>query len=433
MPTTAASQDPAKAETFARANDDFAAPNGNAPMHTHTQSTLAPTSEYVRYLLLALPARYIPRGIFGTLFETEPYGKAAKAITAPGRWLQNKFPRTTPKNKEAFAYNAIMGVGSLALSASYSHTVYNDIKNIFAEAVALETGKSPNDISRKDLYESDNRIVQKTMDNFWKRSAKRIATDLLFFPAALMRSTGLGDLMVGVKAGQAFGETWKRKTTMFEDLITFINNKINPRNGLGQAINVGEVFDLYQHYTEAFNPEKMFTNVLERGTGEGARWAQSQPIFERMTQLMNLTYAYKHSSKIDPETGRAVQQADFALPKFVYLLGHDLIDVNQPEKTMATIEIANRYGIPAVKEMQKMVAGGASLSQVSERFPTPHIAQQEKQKANGKNGVLPKGSTMQLSALPETTTDAPSTTIDATSAALQSALAPASAALPAHA
>jgi hypothetical protein len=39
----------------------------SAPMHTQTQSTLSPTSEYVRYLLLFLPARYIPRGIFGTL------------------------------------------------------------------------------------------------------------------------------------------------------------------------------------------------------------------------------------------------------------------------------------------------------------------------------------------------------------------------------
>jgi hypothetical protein len=408
--------EPANAATPARAPNMFVA-SAQTPLHTQTQSTLAPTSEYVRYLLLALPARYVPRGIFGTLFETEPFGKLAKSITAPGRWLQNKFPKTTAKNKEALAYNAIMGIGSLALSASYSRTVYDDIKNIFSEAVAMETGKSPSDITGKDLSQSDNRIVQKTMENFWKRSFKRVATDILFLPAALMRSTGLGDLMVGTKAAQAFSETWKRKTTMFEDLITFINNKINPRNGLGQTINVGEIFDLYQHYSEAFNPPAMFTNVLERGTGEGTRWAQSQPIFERMTELMNLTYAYKHRSEIDPTTGHAVAQADFALPKFIYLLGHDLIDVNQPEKTLTTIEIANRYGIPAVKEMHSMLAASGSLAQVNERFPTPHAVADKKQKQSSKNGVIPKGSTLQLNALPEAAA-APMTTIDASSTSL---------------
>ena len=430
--STTSPNEPAKAEDSARAPNYFAA-NSQTPIHTKTQSTLAPTSEYVRYLLLFLPARYIPRGIFGTMFEKKPFGEFAKTLATPGEWLQKKFPHTTRENKEALAYNALMGVGSLALSASYSRTVYKDIKNIFAEAVAMETGKSPSDINQIDLKKSDNRIVQKTMDNFWKRSIKRVATDLFFIPAAMMRSTGLGDIMVGVKAGQAFGETWKRKTTMFEDLITFINNKINPRNGLGQAINVGEIFDLYQHYNEAFNPNKMFTNVLERGSGEGARWAQGQPIFERITQLMNLTYAYKHSSIIDPKTGHAIHQADFALPKFIYLLGHDLIDVNQPEKTMATIEIANRFGIPAVKEMQTMLKAGATLADVTERFPTPHITGTETTKPSSKNGVIPKGSTMQLDALPEGASATPTTTIDANSALTPSPLVQQASSLSAHA
>ena len=376
------------------------------PLHTKTESTLAPTSEYVRYLLLALPARYIPRGIFGTLFEEKPFGRAAEWLTKPGEWLQKKFPTSSKENKEALAYNTIMGVGSLALTASYSWTVYNDVKHIFAEAVAEETGKPADKITFADLKRSDNRIVQKTIDNFWKRTARRALTDLLFFPAAALRSTGLGDLMVGVKAGQALGETWKRKTTMFEDLVTFINNKINPRNGLGQAISVGEIFDLYQHYSQAYNPEKAFTNVIERGNGEGARWAQSQQIFLRMTELMNLTYAYKHSSLIDPNTGHAIHQAEFALPKFIYLLGHDLIDINKPEQTLATIEIANRFGIGAVKEMQAMLTQGSTLEQVTKRFPIPTpkpIAKKESEK----NGVIAKGSTMQLDVA-----EAPATQID---------------------
>ncbi len=387
------------------------------PMHTHTQSTLAPTSEYVRYLLLALPARYIPRGIFGTIFEKDPYKKSAlaKTLTKPGRWLQEKFQHSTPENKEALAYNAIMGVGSLALTASYSWTVYKDIKNIFSEAVAEETGKPVEKVTWQDLQRSDNRMVQRTMSNFWARTGRRLFTDLLFFPAAALRSTGLGDLMIGVKAGQAFGETWKRKTTMFEDLVTFVNNKINPRNGLGQAINVGEVFDLYQHYTETFAPNRMFTNVLERGTGEGALWAGSQPIFQRLTELMNDTYAYKHSSLLDPTTGHAIRQADFTLPKFIYLLGHDLIDVNQPKKTLTTIEIANRYGISAVKEMNSMLRAGATLEHVVARYPVtlPEATKNAIDHAV-KNGVIAKGSTMQIDGVDS---PAPATTIDANSIA----------------
>lgn len=387
-----------------------------SPLHTHTQSTLAPTSEWVRYLLLALPARYVPRGIVGMLYETEHHegNMLGRGLAKLSAWFQKATGVKTiaeAKSKEALAYNAIMGIGSFALTASYARTVYGDIKNIFSEAVAEETGKPVSEIGWADLKQSDNRIVQKTINNFWHRSARRFATDLLFFPAAAARSTGAGDLGVGLKALQAFGETWKRKTTMFEDLITFVNNKINPRNGLGQAISVGEVFDLYQHYAQEYNPGAAFNNVLERSAGEGARWAQSQPIFERMTELMNLTYAYKHRSVIDESTGQAIRQADFALPKFIYLLGHDLIDVNQPALTLARIEVANRYGIGAIKEMQTMLASGANLAQVAERFPiAPHAPLPKKEPANEKNGVIAKGSTVQLDraedALPANSIDA---------------------------
>lgn len=404
---------PANAPAPAAATSAYAAKQ-SLPLHTQTQSTLAPTSEYVRYLLLALPARYVPRGMIGTLFETKHFDGNAlgRGLAKTATWFQSKFPKTHPDHAYGLAYNAIMGVGSLALTASYSHTVYKDVRNIFAEAVAMETGKDPATITWADLKASDNRIVQKTVDNFWKRTGKRLVTDALFFPAAAARSAPLGDLMVGMKAAQAFTETWKRKTTMFEDMVTFINNKINPRNGLGQAIGVGEVFDLYQHYSEAFNPQQMFTNVLEHGGGEGHRWAESQPIFARMTELMNLTYAYKHKSVIDPHTGREVAQADFGLPKFTYLLGHDLIDIAQPKKTLVTIEIANRFGIQAVKEMQTMLRSGASLEQVTQRFPVELRPATALPPQPTKNGVIAKGSTMQLD-VADTLPDAPTTTVDA--------------------
>ena len=312
------------------------------------------------------------------------------------------------------------------LTYSYSRVVYRDIKNLFSETVADEFGKPLDAVTNADIHHSQNRIVQRTLSNYSHKKWRRYATDLLFFPAAWMRMEGLVDAVLGLKGVQLFAETWKRKTTMFEDLVTFVNNKINPRNGLGQAISVGEIFDLYQHYEQEYNPSKAFTNVLERSGGEGARWAQSQPIFTRLTELMNLTYAYKHSSVLDPRTGHAIEQAHFALPKLIYLLGHDLIDVNQPAQTLATIEIANRYGIAAVKEMQTMLHQGDSLEMVTQRFPvTAHVTIPASAAIDPgkKNGVIAKGSTVQLdeaeSAAP------PQTMVEAGSVATQPMLEPA--------
>lgn len=373
------------------------------------RSTLSPTSEFMRYFTAGWMVRYIFRGGSGLVFDEKAVAsglraKILNAFSGPGRKFLGRLntgkaeaEMIKMKELDAVGYSASLGLGSMLLTTSYASNVYADIKTVFSESVGEEFGKPASEITFSDIRRSDNRIVKKTIENFWEKLASRLATDLLFFPAAMLRHDAAGDIMLGVKGMQLFADTWKRKTTMFEDLVTFINNKINPRNGLGQPISVGEIFDLYQHYEQAYNPSKSFTNVLEHGTGEGARWAQSQPIFTRLTELMNLTYAYKHSSLIDPTTGHAVHQADFALPKFIYLLGHDLIDVNAPAQTLATIEIANRYGIPAVKEMQSMLARGEKLDAIETRFPVePHINKIEAVDPGKKNGVIAKGSTVQL-------------------------------------
>lgn len=388
--------------------------NSPAPSHIQTESTLAPTSEFVRYFLLAYPSRYLFRGLFGGLFggmENMPKSgflkKTLSWLDKPGQWLhQHTNPGIPREAKYAMAYNAALGVGSMALTLSYASMVKRDIRNLFAESVADETGKAPQDITFQDIDASSNKIVRATVENYRTRTWSRLLTDFLFFPAALTRQMWLGDLMLGTKGIQLFADTWKRTPTMFEDLVTFINNKINPRNGLGQAIGVGEVFDLYQHYTEKFHPQEMFTNVLERGTGEGALWAKSQPIFQRITQLMNLTYAYKHTTVIDPETGHAVHQADFTLPKFIYLLGHDMINVTNPERTLTLIEIANQHGMQAVKQAAAQFEQGVTPATIQKTYQVKLPTPEQKPLEAEKNGVIAKGSTMQLDAAPASTIDA---------------------------
>ncbi|MFZ4125615.1 MAG: hypothetical protein ACOYJ2_06045, partial [Rickettsiales bacterium] len=87
---------------------------------------------------------------------------------------------------------------------------------------------------------------------------------------------------------------------------------------------------------------------------------------------MNLTYAYKHQTMLDTQ-GNVVPQANFPLPKLIYLLGHDLIDTRNPETTLAYIEIANRHGMEAVKEMQTGLAQGKTLEQFLEKYPIPTL------------------------------------------------------------
>lgn len=394
-------------------DDDFPSSSGSSrPLHTQTQQTLSPTSEFMRYILAALPSRYVLRGFFKTIFDTsETTGRVrsgiANALRAPGVAIEKLFfgkgPRDAASIKnnmqglEAGSYGASLGFGSMALTYSYSRIVERDIKNLFAETVGDELGKPADTVSFQDIQTSENKIIQRTLENFRQKKWSRYATDLLFFPAGWMHKEGLVDVALGIKGVQLFMDTWKRKTTMFEDLVTFVNNKINPRNGLGQPITQGELFDLYQHYADTFHSVKMFTNVLERGTGEGKVWAGSQPIFQRMTELMNETYAYKHRTEIDPTTGHTIHKADFTLPKFIMLLGNDFIDPAKPTETLALIEVANRYGSTAAKQVGTALRNGATLEAALESYPVTLPSLQESAvPESGKNGVIAKGSTLQL-------------------------------------
>lgn len=378
--------------------------------HTHTESTLAPTSEFVRYLLLALPARYLFRSVIEGTFAKEVGAKFAGFRDRVVDTFIKPKPNETTAQKgsrreymSGLAYDYALGASSLFLTFSYSSTVYRDIKNMFCEAVGLELGKPADQVSFGDISRSENKIVRKTVENFKWKCVERFGADLLFFVRPLIRKftplkeLPVGDMMIGVKAAQALGDTWKRKTTMFEDLVTFVNNKINPRNGLGQTIGVGEVFDLYQHYADGFMPDKMFRNVLERGTGEGMVWAKSQPVFQRIADLMNDTYTYKHHTVIDPETGHSKHLADFTLPTFIHLLGNDLIDPYAPERTLAYIELANAKGIDAVKQAQASFASGMQPADVLAQHGITAAPSQQAKLEAGPNGVIPKGSTAQLS------------------------------------
>jgi hypothetical protein len=421
--------------------------NDYKPMHASTESTLAPTSEFARYFLLALPARYVFRGLLGSAFNkhapewmktpvnkfldwasvnrTEKHitevinknplqgyragmnedqintllnearnaplkqglDKALKRISGDelgantlayayknkgGREITttsiNKIRDAAREHYGKVGYGLALGIGSSILTASYANMVYNDLKNVFGEAVAYELDKDPHSISFADIQSSKNVIVKQSVDNFWSRTATRALSDIPFFASWKFPNLEIADFMIGVKAALLFGESWRRKTTMFEDIVALVNSKINTRNGLGQPISEGEIFDLFQHYGESIHSPKVFNTIIERNSNDSLVWAKGHKVFSRITELMNQTYAYKHNSLTD-SNGNLVIQADFALPKFIYLLGHNLIDPSDPEHTLAYVETANSYGMQAVKDVQSMFAHGASVQDVISKYP----------------------------------------------------------------
>jgi hypothetical protein len=417
---------PAPGQNTAQGLPAYARPVSSVnPLHSKTESTLAPTAEFTRIFLLAWIVRYIFRGMSGLGFGEKIVPKLneakgffssiangfekvrASVLNASGfggRWLQRKyFPDMPHQELEAAAYSGLVGVGSTALTLRYSAMVRNDIINLFSESVGYEFGKDPSKVTFDDITKSRNALVKVTVKNYHDKMNGRLITDGLFFGAIPFRSMPGNDILLGLKGLQIFSETWQRKSTVFEDLITFVNNKINPRNGLGQPVSIGEVFDLYQRYAEQFAPHRMFSNVVENGTGEGATWATNQPVFKRISELMNLTYAYKHPSLLDQQ-GHAIQQADFPLPKFIYMLGHDLIDTHNPVQTLAYIEVANKHGMEAVKDMQAQLAQGIPLDRMLQKYPIPARAPKLEAPSEHITNSITKG-TLTDTATPATTLD----------------------------
>lgn len=278
-------------------------------------------------------------------------------------------------NQTMRGYDNVLGTGSMLLTGYYANRVASDMKKVFAETVAYEFDKDPKDITYRDLWNSENRLVEEVRSNFIRKNLSRVGTDALFFLGNLAHVPKMGwvnkysfsDLGVGVKGVQLMGEVISKHTTIFEELVQLIDNKMNPLKGMGAPITVADTFDLYQKYTQMHDPQASFRDALSSQSNDGRDWMKAQTIFKRVSELMNLTYKYKHIGPQPSESDQA--KADFALPKFLYLLGNGLIDTYKPEETLAYIEVANAYGIPAVRQLQRALERGIPVDQALSGYP----------------------------------------------------------------
>jgi hypothetical protein len=269
-----------------------------------------------------------------------------------------------------------IGIGSIMSVATLYYTldVGRDIIETYAETVALELYKNPKDVNMFDVFASDNKIVKETCNNFVQKTAWRALVDVVSFgrmlpdtPLMHLIPKGLhplanalpglncGEFAMAIQGANLVLETQRKKTSFFTDVVDLIDAKVNTKRGLANPINSSDLLNLYQKYQSKNDPEKMFQDATRHDTEDDAVWRTANAVFERMAGLMNETYKYKHGfdKNLTPEEQLEKdvlsKQRSFALPKFIYLLGNDLVDVGDPVKTLAYAEVANNWSIQDVK------------------------------------------------------------------------------------
>lgn len=268
-------------------------------------------------------------------------------------------------------YDHSLGVGSLAMTFAIRKRVRNDIRNLYTEAVGYEMGKSANQVTMEDIFNSDNTIIQSTVHNYRNKFVQRLGISTLPFMRNVpgLRSWQFGEMAIGLWGAMWVFDVWGRQPTNLEMLSDFVNDKLNPKFGISDPVRTSDIINLYQRYATKFKPELAFKSVMSTDIGEGHVWAQSEKIFQRIADLMNDTYSYKHTTKLDTRTGLPVDLAHFTVPKFIYLLGHEMINPYQPEWSMAYVQMANDYGMDVVRDVRKQQMEGVQLSEVLKRYP----------------------------------------------------------------
>lgn len=256
------------------------------------------------------------------------------------------------------ALDALAGAWMFGVTGLFAYSTLKDMKNIFAETVAYETSKPVSAVGYMDLFKSDNQCIAKSCRNLLKYNLMRGLANSTFFasflPIKSMQGANSTHLGVGANSLYLFGEVVFRDRTFFEQLQNFVDTRLNQKNAMGEDIQPIDLLHLYERNAIDNDPANAF-----KGQVSSSMWKQSQVIFQRMTDLMNHTYQDKIPGSQD----------NFTLPKFLYMIGHNLIQPRQVEQTLAYVEVANKYGIPALQQVVKNIQKGNSLAEALKPYP----------------------------------------------------------------
>lgn len=339
----------------------------------HTQPTpVRHTTEFMKLLPL-LGTRYLGRGAFMMLRKLH----------------------VIDERKESMFTAAFSGLLAAGMTVMHAFTVRKDIWHAYAETVALEFDKNPQQVTRADFKKSENVFVKQALKNSSRFNLIRFGSLLgflvPFIPVgnkelnvtdATNNVTGKkpfnyladispnGDYLgMGTLLGIAGFHEFLREETPHEVVRNFLQ-KFRPE-ALGQTITETDLLILYQAYAKAFDPDNAFTGINDTDKRNA-----SQLVFSRAAYLIE--HSYRNQPVVeDVASGKSdvvstTKKENFQLPKFLHLLGNNLITISDPPKSLAYIEIANAHGIGAVKEVAAAIKNGASLERCLEKYPV-HI------------------------------------------------------------
>jgi len=351
---------------------------GTALPHTRPEHTVIKGrfNQYVSAFWTFVLPLFTTRYLFQPLFDMMGWTDEPKSRT-PGSIITERpgiSPAAIDKPILQRAYALATGGVMLLATAFYSLKTLGDMRRTLRESLAYEFDKKPQDVGFKDLLftKTDNDVVNKVRRNFFKMSARRLAfVNLPFFsfliPGLSKRLSTENAVRWGVGLGASYlvSDVLSRRETFFEELQIVIDRKINQVGRMGEQLTATDLLNLYDINARDHSPQMTFSDKINTPL-----WKQNLPAFERMAALMNETY--------HPSNGKA---AEFTIPKFVYLVGHKLIQPQYPEQTLAYVEIANRYGMSAVKKAAAAIQGGTPLDKILAQFPitTPTPLMQESQ------------------------------------------------------
>lgn len=317
------------------------------------------TSGYWALTIPALSVRYLAESAAGVIGTNRK--KLAESFKSP--WLQ-KIAQMSERDAEKALDKVeapIVGTFMMAVSSLYLNRTYQDIKHAFAEPVAWEMNKKPEDVGLLDLIRSKNTLVEAARHNFVKYNSRRYAVNTPFFSYLLpgKKVEPKHAILGGVSANSLYlmSDVLWRKETFFERMQSFVDDKILHTDQLGDKIAAVDLVNLYELHARDKNPSYRFDGRMDT---QG--WNNQMQIFGRVAELMNQTYGNEPNK----------EKANFTLSKMIYLMGHGLISAENVDRSMAYVELANKNGMDAVKEVASHDKGsGEDVAFAREKY---HLA-----------------------------------------------------------
>jgi hypothetical protein len=314
-------------------------------------------------------------------FSSASEALAKKKIEQKGFWKQ----LWKPGERWPLPVAAVM----LAVTTAYTWRTYGDMKQHFKEALGWEFDKDPQKVNAIDILKSKNTLIRDARRNFEWRTFFRYLVQAPFaaflfatpFKAGkykeltgghvakfgavlddwaevkiydkLISPKGAVNLAVGASSAYLASDALLRKRTFFEELQTFIDNKFNHADRIGDAATAQDLMNLYDRQARGLSDVRPLPKM------NSPEWQSDVQLFERIADLMNQTYGNK------PNT----EQANFTVPKLIYMLGMHLLKTEDPKRNMAYVELANRYGIKAAEQVAGVANGHGNLREALASYP----------------------------------------------------------------